>query len=397
MDADEFEEFFSQKQLFENVKEDGEMSPRERFFAIMDYQKPDRIIDREFGYWKDTLRRWHSEGLPEYVDSNAKADVFFGFDDWTKNLGTNVNLQPAFPTEIISDDGEHQIIYDSHHVKCEVFTDGHDTIPHYLDFPIKDKKSYREHKKRLQPDNLEERIHFDIKEVAKQVKDRNYALCASGGSTAGMVRNWMGFENICLALFDQPALLDEILEDLCRVSVAVAEAVTKYIDVDMVFWWEDIAYKTGPIVTPDFFINKCGPVIKKVMDVYRANGTRFGMVDCDGDFSKLLPGWMNNGVNIMFPLEVASGIHPEKLRNENERILMSGGVDKVVLTNSKFDIKKELLKLQPIVEEGGFIPHVDHRVQADVTYDNYLYYLEVKRDLFQLPGKIIEDTAVAAI
>ena len=67
---------------------------------------------------------------------------------------------------------------------------------------------------------------------------------------------------------------------------------------------------------------------------------------------------------------------------------MMGGVDKVVLKGSKDDIRRELLKLKPLVEEGGYIPHVDHRVQADVPYRNYLYYLETKRDLFGIPNKV---------
>ena len=66
-----------------------------------------------------------------------------------------------------------------------------------------------------------------------------------------------------------------------------------------------------------------------------------------------------------------------------------GGVDKVVLIHGREAIKKELLKLQPIVAEGGFIPHVDHRVQADVSYSDYLYYLQFKRELFEIPNRIL--------
>ena len=69
---------------------------------------------------------------------------------------------------------------------------------------------------------------------------------------------------------------------------------------------------------------------------------------------------------------------------------MMGGVNKMVLLGTKEDIKKELLKLKPLVDEGGFIPHIDHRVQADVSYENYLYYLEAKRDLFNIPNRINE-------
>ena len=128
--------------------------------------------------------------------------------------------------------------------------------------------------------------------------------------------------------------------------------------------------------------------IKRVMEIYQKSGTKYSYVDCDGDFRLLIPAWLESGVNIMFPLEVASGIHPLELRQKNKGIRMMGGVDKVVLTGTKDDIKKELLKLKPLVDEGGYIPHVDHRVQADVPYENYLYYLLVKREIFEIPNKI---------
>ncbi|MBN8216075.1 MAG: hypothetical protein J0L75_05500 [Spirochaetes bacterium] len=390
MDAKEFEELYSRAISYENVEvPKGEMTPRERFFAIMDGKKPDRIIDTEFGYWNDTLRRWHKEGLPAYVDNNSKADFYFGFDVWQKHIPMNNLLFPSFPVETISDDGKHRVIYDSDHVKCEVFSDGADTIPHYLEFPVKDAATWRElFKPRMKVDPLG-RIKVDPAKLAAQVKDRNFVLVANGGSTAGKIRDWMGFEDIAFAIYDQPELLEEMLADISAVSSANARALTEAgVVPDLVSWWEDIAFKTGPIVTPAFFNEKCGAAIRKVMDVYRAAGTKYSFVDCDGDFRRIMPGWLENGVNIMFPLEVNAGIHPADLRRDHAGIRMMGGVDKVVLMKSKAEIKAELLKLKPLVEAGAYIPHVDHRVQADIPYENYLYYLEVKRDLFGIPNRI---------
>ena len=390
MDADEMKVLFSKARSYENIKvAKGEMSPLERFNGTMEFKKVDRIIDTEFGYWNDTLRRWHKEGLPDYVDNNDKADIYFGFDVWNKPLPSNTALQPGFKKKVLQDDGHHKIVVDHEGVTCEIFSDGQDTIPHYIDFPVKDRESYLPLKEHMQA-NVASRIPLNLKEVGEKVKNRNYVLMARGGSTAGTIRNWMGFEGICLALYDQPELLEEILEDMSAVSCAIATAITEHMSVDLVSWWEDIAFKNGPIVTPDFFINSCGRVINNVMSIYRKAGCKYGIVDCDGDFSLLVNGWLNNGVNIMFPLEVAAGIHPGKLRKENEGIRMMGGVDKVVLIQGRDAIKKELLKLKPIVAEGGFIPHVDHRVQADVSYRDYLYYLEFKRELFEIPNKILK-------
>jgi hypothetical protein len=386
MDASEFAALYARSCSYENVPVPrGELTPRERFSAIMEFQKPDRIIDTEFGYWNNTLK--HREGLPSYVDCNEKADLYFGFDVWRQYIPANLFLEPPFERELVEQDGRRQILYDEDRVKCEVFLDGTDTIPHYLEFPIRDRASYLPFKQRLQP-LPERRIGVDLERTAEQVRGRNYLLQANGGSTAGMVRNWMGFEGIALGIYDQPELLEEILSDLGAVSEAVARRITAFLEVDLVSWWEDIAFKTGPIVSPEFFRTRCGPVMRRVMDVYRARGTRYGFVDCDGNFASLVPTWLQSGVNILFPLEVASGIHPEALRRAYPGVRMMGGVDKVILTRGREAIRRELRRLRPLVEEGGFIPHVDHRVQADVAYADYLYYLEAKRELFGIPNRV---------
>ena len=41
------------------------MNARERYLSIMNFERPDRLMKWEFGYWTDTLRRWYAEGLPE--------------------------------------------------------------------------------------------------------------------------------------------------------------------------------------------------------------------------------------------------------------------------------------------------------------------------------------------
>jgi len=78
----------------------------------------------------------------------------------------------------------------------------------------------------------------------------------------------------------------------------------------------------------------------------------------------------------MFPIEAAH-TDPIKLRQDyGKDILMIGGVNKLSLINSKESIDREMERLQLLIEQGGYIPTVDHRVPPDVSFENYLYYLE---------------------
>ena len=90
---------------------------------------------------------------------------------------------------------------------------------------------------------------------------------------------------------------------------------------------------------------------------------------------------MEAGLNTMFPFEVNGCGHPGELLDEYGKDLrIVGGVDKMKLREGKEAIKKYLESLAPYVERGGFIPHCDHRVPADVPFANYLHYVrEAKR------------------
>jgi uroporphyrinogen decarboxylase len=91
----------------------------------------------------------------------------------------------------------------------------------------------------------------------------------------------------------------------------------------------------------------------------------------------------------MFPLEIQSGSDPYPIREKyGEQVLLLGGVDKMQLIAGKVAIRKEIDRITPLVETGGYIPHVDHRCPPDVTYENYLYYLKTKREAFGIPEPV---------
>ena len=66
-------------------------------------------------------------------------------------------------------------------------------------------------------------------------------------------------------------------------------------------------------------------------------------------------------------------------------VLLIGGVDRTQLIADKEAIDREIKRITSLVEQGGFIPHVDHRCPPDVSYSNYLYYLKLKREVFGIP------------
>ncbi len=106
------------------------------------------------------------------------------------------------------------------------------------------------------------------------------------------------------------------------------------------------------------------------------------LVDSDGNVDKLIPLWLEAGLDGVYPLEVAAGMDVVDLRRRyGERLVIKGGIDKRVLAQGKAAIDAELARVMPLVEQGRYIPTIDHAVPPDVPYANMCHYWEQKKRL----------------
>jgi len=362
------------------------MTSRERWLACMRFQSVDHVPDQEFGYWDEVFPIWHEQGLPRYVDNNPKADIFFGFETYV-GVPVNGGLIPGFEYQVVEEDDRNRIIIDGDGVKKIVQRTGLSTIPKYLRFPIETREDWNEFKKRL--DVTDPRRYLseqDWQNWKKAVADRTQVLVVGGGSLFGIIRNWMGFENVAIACMDEPEWVEEMVDYLAEFQCRLIERALTEAQVDACSIWEDMAFNHGPIISPTMFRKWLTPRYKKITDLLHKHGCEFAYVDCDGNINCVVEHWLAGGVNIMFPLEIRGGTDPYWMRREFGRdVLLKGGVDKTQLIAGKDAIDQEIKRITPLVEQGGCIPHVDHRVPPDVTYENYLYYLKRKREAFGIP------------
>jgi len=80
-------------------------------------------------------------------------------------------------------------------------------------------------------------------------------------------------------------------------------------------------------------------------------------------------------MDAMSPFEVASGCDVVELGRQYPDLVMSGGIDKRVLSKTKQEIDAYLERvLPPMRERGGYTPTCDHGVPEEVSYENYLHY-----------------------
>ena len=167
--------------------------------------------------------------------------------------------------------------------------------------------------------------------------------------------------------------------------IATCQRALEDVEVDFFFWHEDFAYNSGPLVSPKIFKDFLLQRYRRVNDFLRAHGVDIIFLDSDGNLTALIPLLLEAGINGLFPCECAAQQDPIELRKEFGRdLLLWGGIDKRALTADQKTIKHELIsKLPYLIESGGYIPTLDHFVPPDVSYQNFLFYLDLKRKILE--------------
>jgi len=84
-------------------------------------------------------------------------------------------------------------------------------------------------------------------------------------------------------------------------------------------------------------------------------------------------------------MEVAAGFNVNAWRAKYPSLAMMGGIDKRTLALGPAAIDQELARIRSTVEQGRYIPNLDHLIPDDVSWENYRYYAQALKKLIGKP------------
>lgn len=375
------------------------MNSRERFLATMSFETNVRTLKWEFGYWAGTLRRWYDEGLPDdhripdscltgegiagpglawYAERVREEDVLrtCGLDEGMERVPVELLFAPRFREEVLEEHGDWVIRRDESGIVRREARD-RSTVPRFLGWPVQSRDDWERLKaERLRP-TLEGRLPPDWPAVKERFRRRTFPLAIGGGQIGlfGTPRNLLGEENVLLSYYDHPQLMRDMVNDLCDFWIALFDQVLDEVEVDFALLWEDMCYKTGPLISPALVREFMLPAYKRLTGFLRERGVGIVLLDTDGDCSSLIPLFIEGGITGLYPFEVNAGMDVVAVRQAFPRLQMMGGLDKVAVAAGPTAIDRELeAKVPALLRAGGYIPYIDHHVPPDVSWANYSYY-----------------------
>ncbi|MBC7237749.1 MAG: hypothetical protein H5T69_18055 [Chloroflexi bacterium] len=374
------------------------MNARERFLACMRFQPIDRALNWEMGYWAGALEQWYDQGLPRHPrapkglppGAGVKGEGFpwrrgeprdwsvheyFGLDKGIEKIDGEWGVWPPFEPLVLWEDEENIKRREPDGSVVLVRKDSA-SLPHVLEWPVKDRASWEQLKEERLRIDISGRLSPEWPQQVEEYKNRDWPLVI-GGPFLGVfssLRSLFGFEHLMYTFFDDPDLVRDVLSHLTALWIGLFEEVLAQTDVDYAYFWEDMSYKSGSMVSPRIFREFLMPVYKRLTGFFRSKGIDIVLLDTDGDVWGLIPLFLEGGVTGLYPFEVRAGMDVAEVRKRYPRLQMLGGIDKNALVEGPEAIDRELARVAPVIKSGGYVPGIDHYVQPNVPWEHFKYY-----------------------
>jgi len=368
------------------------MNNRQRLHAVLNYKEYDRLPIVHFGFWTELMDKWVAEGhlKPDEIEnvSDGSANEIkiaeklgFDFNYYTtfQDLSGFGSLWPPFEEKVVKEYPDGRYEYLNEYGVIELRKPGVTCIGAEIAHTLVDRESWEEHylpRLKFSEDRYDMQL---VEKLAKGSETRSQPLGLYCKSLYGEIRNWMGVEGLSYLPAEDDELYDEIIDTLADLTFNIVKrGLETGIEFDFAHFWEDIAFKNGPLINPKVFNEKLGPHYRRITELLNSHGINIVSLDCDGVIDLLIPTWIENGVNTMFPIEYGTwcaDISPwrEKYGKELRGV---GGVNKHVMSYDKATVDKEIERLKPLVELGGFLPCPDHRLPLENKWELVQYYCE---------------------
>lgn len=196
----------------------------------------------------------------------------------------------------------------------------------------------------------------------------------------------MGFEDFCIALLDDLALVKNIIDRLGEESLRLMERVLSHDCVGAMWLQDDIAYTNGLMVSPKILRQIFFPWMKRAADICHTYGRPF-LFHSDGLLNSVMLDIIEAGVDALHPIEPKCMDIVEVKRQYGDRLALVGNLDLgYTLTRGTPDeVREEVLHLVKNVAPGGgyllgsansvtnYVPLKNYQAMLAATFDYGVY------------------------
>ena len=183
----------------------------------------------------------------------------------------------------------------------------------------------------------------------------------------------LGMENMYLKMYDEPLLVDEIVQRLvdyyAGVSRRIFDAAAEAIDV--FFIGNDFGSQQGPLLSEKMFRRFMLPHLKRLTNLGHDYNLKV-MLHCCGGFAELIPSLIEIGIDGVHAIQpCCRGMDLPKLKADfGDKILFNGAIDSqhVLIDGNPESVREQTRQVLEIMKPGGgYIAGASHDTILEET------------------------------
>ena len=347
---------------------------RERYIQTLEFQSAEPPFVRPTYGWQETLELWRQQGW-----DGTPLDQYFDLDTllW---VAPYYGPAPEFEYTVLEEDERTRLYINHEGIVMREFKAHRDTsMPQFIKFPVESRADFdqlvRERLSLNPAVRLSDEWRARVQALAGNPAPR-YCWADRWGGFFGPIRNLMGVEKLALAFYDQPDLVEAMMEQRADIIIETTEKVLEVTPFESFWFWEDMAYNHGSLINPQVFERFALKHYRRVCDWLHDHGIKYIWLDSDGDITELIPLWLKAGINGLWPFEVAAGMDVVQVRaTYGHDLAIAGGIDKRTVAIGGATMRAEVDRVMPLVADGGYFPEMDHSAPPDISWANYCDYV----------------------
>jgi uroporphyrinogen decarboxylase len=304
------------------------MNSRERVLAALRGEEPDRVpycelgIDRSLAQklmgWGEPQSQAHNLEVNQYTLEEAKTIAsFLKFDNLSYVLRA-----PVYAQKSAGQDG--RLFYGEGMIRTEADLETLEL-----------------------PDPYDDSLYTEAEKFVRQKGEYATWFVTRIGIFPTMLS--MGIEGFCIAVYENRCLVEAVLDRYCDWMMVVAERICQ-IGFDVFVSSDDLAFKTGPFLSPAMFRDLVMPRHQRVAEKISIPW----ILHSDGDVMPYLEDFLSLGITGLHPNEKGAMDIRTMKREYGDRICLLGNVDLNILgMGTRQDVEQEVRDLIRDVGPGG--------------------------------------------
>ncbi len=339
------------------------MTSRERWLAVLNGEKPDRL---PMDYW----------GTPE---ATLKVQAFLSCSSWPElvdrlHLDCPVGVEPSYIGPPIEQG------HDMYGCRYEDVDYGTGVYSECVYHPLAQYNTVEEIERNYTWPTAD---WFDYSVIPGQIKGKEAYPVRGGGSEPFLVYTHLrGQEQAYMDLVLNPELVHYCLDKLFDFCYENTRRIYEQIPGQVTFSYvaEDLGSQEDLLFSPKAIRELLLPRMKRMIDLAHEAGV-YAFCHSDGAIRRIIPDLMKIGINILNPIQWrCKGMERRELKRDfGDKLVLHGGMDNqhTLAFGTVDEVREEVMyNIQVLGEGGGYILAPCHNIQAVSPPENVVAMYE---------------------